>query len=141
MFKRFQNDHATAFAHHEATAVKTERTACLRWIIFAFAQRRQAIEASDAKEMNHGVCAASHHDVGIAAAQNAECLTDRLRACRACGQAVVRRTTQIELARQVRKRHVRLLLNFTRRGHAAKRSLRPLHAVNGVGSGIPGVNV
>ena len=85
MLKRFQDNHATAFAHHKATAVKTERTACLRRIIFAFAQRRQAIEARDAKEVNHGVCATSHHDVGIAAAQNAEGLTDRLRACRACG--------------------------------------------------------
>ena len=81
-------------------------------IVASRRQRSQAIEASDAKHMNHGVRAAADHDVCVASLQDVACLTDGLRARRAGRQAVEGRPAQAELAGDVRDGFVGLLGNF-----------------------------
>ena len=137
MVEPLENEHARALAHDEAVAVAAEGLARLRRLALRGAEGRQPVEAGDAKHVDHGVRAAGEHHVGVAAADDAERLADRLRARRARGQAVVRGAADAELPREMRKRHVGLLLDLARRAHQSKRRLDPIPSIDLVRRRIP----
>ena len=90
----------------------------------------QAVEAGHAERVDHRVRAAADHDVGVAAAEDLGRLADRLRAGGARGEAVHRRPAGAGEQRQVRQRHVRLLLQLAHDVHPLQRDLGPLHRVD-----------
>ncbi len=79
--------------------------------------------------MDHAECAAADHDVGVAAAEDFGGFANRLRARGACREAIQRRPPRAGEQREVRQRHIRLLLKLADNIHLLKRELRPLHHV------------
>ena len=61
----------------------------------------QANETGETQGMDHGVCAAGEHDIGIAAAQDVGRFSDRLGAGGTCGQAIKRWAAASKCARYV----------------------------------------
>ena len=79
--------------------------------------------------MNHRVRSTAHHHIRIAAKNERVRLTNRLRARRACCETIERRATNAKLAREMRKRHVGLLLDFVHLREHFMRGLRPTHSI------------
>ena len=79
---------------------------------FRSAERGEQIEAGDAERMDHAVRTAGEHHVGLAAADHLGRLADRLAAGGTGGEAIHVRALGVELRRQIRGRHVRLLLEL-----------------------------
>ncbi len=78
VFEGFEDDHACAFAEHEAAAVVRSKGREAVWGIFVEGgQGGEAVEAGDAEGVDHGVGAAGDHDVGIAAAEDFGGFADR----------------------------------------------------------------
>ena len=82
MFELFQDEHAGPFAQHEAVAVVIEGTRGVSWGLRWRREGREQVETGDAERMDHAVCAAGEHHVGIAAADDLRRLADRLAARR-----------------------------------------------------------
>jgi hypothetical protein len=73
---------------------------------------RQQVEAGHAERMDHAVRSAGQHHVGIAPADHFDRLADRLAAGGTGGQAIEVRALGVEHGGQVRRGHVRFLLQF-----------------------------
>ena len=137
MIERFQDDHAGPLAEHEAAALRIEGPAGRGGIFVLRRKRGQAIKASHAEWMNHRMRAAADHHLRVSAAKDIRGFADRLRGGGTGGQTIHCRPASPGEQRQVRERHVRLLLQLASRVHHFAGQMRPFHRIKRAGGSVP----
>ena len=74
----FENEQATAFAHHETIAIHVKRTRSVSRIVVATGQGMHAVKATDTDLANRAFGATRQHYVGVATANNPSCFTNSM---------------------------------------------------------------
>ena len=112
MFQFFQNDHPGTFTQDEAVAVAVEWPRSSLRIFVVRRQGGQQIESGDTERVDHAVCSAREHRIGITPPDNFGRFTNRLAGCSTGRQTIQIGTLGIKQTCQMPGRHIGFLFKF-----------------------------